>query len=221
MATAPPQALPVDDDFGIPEFQTLANVIEASLGINREALFVWISRREPVTSVLQHEHIATNLIGYDLCNGHAMANVARVAMKHEHCHVPRVLAVCGANEEGTEGFAIRCGYQEILEVRNAELGRTWDVAARIWRKVPRIYNLRLLKVQQSTQDHGHTRRGKYWYPEIGEHAVEVFTHLARDGEDVGLRLTRSWSGGFGQWMSCAGRNHRTGTFGLLTDNGSF
>jgi len=132
------QALPVDDDLGVSRLDALADVVEPRLGIDVEARLVRRPRRQPVPAVLQHQHVAAQHLLEDLRDGDAVADVARVAVEHQHGDVPGAALVGGPDEEGIEGLAVGRRDLEVLVVLDAELARLGDVGTCVGGDVARV-----------------------------------------------------------------------------------
>lgn len=135
------QRLSVDND--PPAFQLIiaSQKVERRLSINLQPLFIRIACRSTVTTILQHEDVATNLIGQDLCYGYAITDVACVTVKHEDSNVTRILYVCWSNVEGVEFLPVGSGYHEIFEVLDSELRGGGYVGSGIRRDISRVYDL--------------------------------------------------------------------------------
>lgn len=171
-------ALPVDNNLGASKLVSLADVVQARLRVDHEALFVGVARRQAVAAILQHEHIAAQVLFEDPGDGQSVANVARVAVEHEHRHVARMLLV-GADEEGAERLAVGRGDEEFLKVGDAKLRRAWHVGARIGREAARVDDFVLLEVEEAAEERSHAGRRNERQAQIGHEGIERRGHGGR------------------------------------------
>lgn len=94
------QALAVHDDAVATRLDTVTEVIEGGLGINVQAGLVGLARGDAVAAVLEHEDVAAGRGDQHAGYGQAVADVARVSVEHEHCHLGIGPAARTADVEG-------------------------------------------------------------------------------------------------------------------------
>jgi len=102
------QTLAVDDNFCLLEIISTSNIVKSSLRVDCDALFVWVTRRQAVSSILKHQDIAIQVVRQNLSNWKSMTNVSSVSMEHEESDILCLADVSWLDEECTQVFTIWC-----------------------------------------------------------------------------------------------------------------
>lgn len=130
-ANGSPQALAVDDQLVTSCLGSVPQVVEGSLRIQHQALLIGFACRQAIAAVLQHKHIAANVVDDHAGNWQSVADVACIAVEHYNSTI-REPPVSGTPDvEGRELFAIVCGDHQFLEVLDAKLRRSWNFSSGI------------------------------------------------------------------------------------------
>jgi hypothetical protein len=132
------QTLPIHDDLVVPGLHPVAEIVERRLRVNVQARLVGLAGGDAVAAVFEHEDIATGGGDQHACNGQAMANVASVAVEHQHRHVRVRPAARAPDVEGRQFLAIVGRNDKLLVVSEVELVRAGNVGAGVCGDVGRI-----------------------------------------------------------------------------------
>jgi hypothetical protein len=132
------QALAVHDNFVVPRLGTITEVIECGLSVDVEARLVRLAGRDAVTTVFEHEDVAAACGDQHARNGQTVADVASVAMEHQHRHLRIGSTARTPDVEGRQLLPIVGWNDELLVVSEIKLARAGDVGSSVGRDVGRI-----------------------------------------------------------------------------------
>lgn len=125
------EALAVDDVAMGAGLGAVAQVVDGGLGVEDQSGLARLTRGAAVAAVLEHEDVAADHVAQHARNGQPVADVARVAVEHDHGHLGVFSAARAADVEGGQLLAIVRRDDQLLKVGEAKLVWPWNVGAGI------------------------------------------------------------------------------------------
>jgi len=132
------KALAVDNILVVPSLDPVAQVVQSRLCINVQTRFVSLARREAVTTIFDHEDIATRRRDKHAGNGEAMADVTRIAVEHQDRDVGVGATAGASNVESREFLAIVGRDDQLFKVLKIKRHWSRNLLARIGRYMGRV-----------------------------------------------------------------------------------
>jgi hypothetical protein len=112
------QALAVDHNLCLLEIVSTSDVVKSSLRINCDALFVWVTSRQAISSILEHQNVAIHVICQNLSDRKPMTDVSSIAMEHEESDILCLASVSWLDEKCAQVLTIRCRKGELFGVQS-------------------------------------------------------------------------------------------------------
>lgn len=118
------QALPIYHNPCVLQISAMTEILKARLAVDQQAFLVRLASGGAVASIFQHKHVATDVLLQTQGNGHAMSDIARIAMQHQNSHVGLAASVSWPDQICCQYFAIRRWDPQVLIIIVAEFFRS-------------------------------------------------------------------------------------------------
>lgn len=119
-----PQTLPVYNQLVVLRFGAFAEIVEGGLRIEVEARLVGFAGGQAVPPIFRHKDVATRHGNQHAGNWQAVANIPRIAVKHDYRDIRVAAAARASNVVGRELLAIVRRDDELLEILEIVVNRT-------------------------------------------------------------------------------------------------
>lgn len=130
-----PQTLPVYDQLVVLRFGAVAQIVEGGLRIQVEARLVGFAGGQAVPPIFRHKDVASCHGNQHAGNWQAVANIPRIAVKHDYRDIRVAAAARASNVVGRELLAIVRRDDELLEILEIVVNRTGHLGPRVGRDV--------------------------------------------------------------------------------------
>lgn len=113
--------LSIYDELRIFQIRSLAHIVQTSLRIDIKSLLIRRARRCTITTIFQHEDIGTIELLQIRSDGHAVANVACIAVEAQYRHGFSLRTIGRPDEQCIESFVVRRGDCKVFPVCHVEV----------------------------------------------------------------------------------------------------